>query len=159
MDVMRLRTMRRSTSSWLSPSPKREPTPPPMRLRGKMRPHAAQAWATGYWFWARRTCRRPSLRGGMQREDVQDERRAVDDLHVASGTAFFEVRLCCDGVSSSSNITMSAACAWAISAISSALPDPHECARVGRVEFLPWWWPPLRRRRCRSNARALQEMT
>ncbi len=60
MDVMRLRTMRRSTSSWLSPSPKRDPTPPPMRFEARWA-HMPRKRGSRYSFWASRTCSRPSL--------------------------------------------------------------------------------------------------
>ena len=132
MDVMRLRTMRRSTSSWLSPSPKRDPTPPPMRLEARWA-HMPRKRGSRYSFWASRTCSRPSLlvacRAKMSRMS------AVRSMTFTSRPIAFSRFACWEGVSSSSNTTRSAAWARASSATSSALPVPTNVRGLGASSF------------------------
>ena len=128
MLVMRLRTMRRSTSSWLSPSPKRDPTPPPMRFEARWA-HMPRRRGYKYWFWARRTCRRPSLEVACRAK--MSRMRAVRSMTFTDLSMTFSRLACWEGVSSSSKMTRSASCDRASSAISSALPVPTKVRGLG----------------------------
>ena len=132
MDVMRLRTMRRSTSSWLSPSPKRDPTPPPMRFEARWA-HMPRKRGSRYSFWASRTCRRPSLLVACSAKISRMS--AVRSMTFTSLPTTFSRFDCWEGVSSSSNTTRSAAWARASSATSSALPEPTNVRGFGASSF------------------------
>ena len=128
MDVMRLRTMRRSTSSWLSPSPKREPTPPPMRLDARCA-HMPRKRGRRYWFCAKRTCRRPSFVVACSAK--MSRMSAVRSMTFTSLGTVFSRFDCWDGESSSSKMTTSAANERQSCATSSALPDPTNVRGFG----------------------------
>ena len=75
---IRVRMIRRSVSSWLSPGP-REPMPPWVRDRCV---HSRVRRGSWYSSWASSTWRRPSWVWACEREDVEDQPAAVDDLDV-----------------------------------------------------------------------------
>ena len=123
-----MRTMRRSTSSWLSPSPKRLPTPPPMRLLARCA-HMPRRRGSKYLFWARRTCRRPSLVVACMAK--MSKISAVRSMTLTLPPTTFSKFDCCDGVSSSSNNTSVASKLRHNCPISSALPAPTKVRGLG----------------------------
>ena len=98
-----------------------------------MRPHAAQA-GQQVLVLGQTHLQATFLAGGMQREDVQDERRAVDDLHVASD-GLFEVRLLRRSQLVVEHHQVGGVRAGELGDLF-GFAGPHERARVGRVELL-----------------------
>src|SRR5437763_831823 len=126
---MRVRTRRRSTSSWVSPGP-RVPTPPPSRERCV---HWRVRRGSRYWSWASSTCILPSrLRARWAKMSRMSALRSMT-FRLSSRSRL----RCWAGESGSSKMTTSARASSARPRTSSTLPWPMNNAALIRRTVWP----------------------
>ena len=140
--AMRVRTMRRSSSSCVSPTP-RVPMPPACRSRCV---HARVRRGSMYSSCASSTCVRASRLRARAGEDVEDQRAAVDDLRADDLLEVAHLRRREVVVE---HHQRRAVCCSAIALISSALPLPTNVAGSGAGACAQ----DCRRRRSRRRSR------
>ena len=127
--AIRLRTIRRSTSSWLSPCPNRLPIPPRVCSLARW-VHMPRNRGSRYCSCANWTCRRPS-RVFACRPKISRMSAVRSMIFTGSPTACSRFD-CCEGVSSSSKITTSIESRRTMPTSSSTFPEPMKVRGTGR---------------------------
>ena len=103
-----------------------------MRFEAKC-DHIPRSRGSKYWFWARRTCKRPSLVVAWSAKISKI--KAVRSMTFKSRSTDFSRFDCCDGVNSSSKMIKSAPVDRQRREISSTLPLPTKVLGFGESSF------------------------